>query len=56
MADLEELILKTNVPGRYSRWTEEQDDFHHGREEDDDYDPNKSAPGDESSNMNSVRA
>lgn len=33
MADLEELLLKRNVPGRYSGWDQEKDDFRHGRDD-----------------------
>jgi hypothetical protein len=36
MGDLEEFIFKQNVPGRYSTWTEEQDDVRreHGHRHD----------------------
>jgi hypothetical protein len=27
MGDLEELIFTRNIPGKYSRWDEEDDDF-----------------------------
>ena len=27
MGDLEELIFKQNVPGRYSKWDHEKEDF-----------------------------
>jgi hypothetical protein len=28
-ADLEELVFKQNIPGKYHRWTEESDDIRH---------------------------
>jgi len=34
MADLEDIFLKKNVPGRYSSWTEENDDKKHCNAED----------------------
>lgn len=33
MGDLEELIFTRNIPGKYSRWAEEQDDFNANDEE-----------------------
>jgi hypothetical protein len=34
MGDLEESMFKRNIPGKYSRWAEEDDDFRRGNHED----------------------
>jgi hypothetical protein len=34
MGDLEESMFKRNIPGKYSRWAEEGDDFRRGNHED----------------------
>jgi hypothetical protein len=44
MGDLEESMFKRNIPGKYSRWAEEDDDFRRGNhedEEDHDSEPNE---------------
>jgi hypothetical protein len=41
MGDLEESMFKRNIPGKYSRWAEEGDDFRRGNNEDEEDNDNE---------------